>query len=58
MTPTVNIYQLVLENDLGVYRREYFFTKRGLSRYLKKHNKELEQSEVTWYWCEHLLWLW
>ena len=57
--PCITIWQIDLIRDNSYYfRREYFLTKRAVDRFLKKHEKEINQSNVTWDYQELKVWLW
>lgn len=49
-TPSIVIWQLDLreKGKDECFQSLYFLTKRGVERFLKKHEKEIEEQELSW----------
>lgn len=58
-TPSIVIWQLDLSDENGIcFQNEYFFTKKGVERFLKIHKKEIEEQNLSWSFGGVQLWLW
>ena len=56
-TPSIVIWQLDLSDKNGIFQNEYFLTKRGVKRFLKIHEKEIKEQNLSWSLGGVQLWL-
>ena len=55
-TPSILIYELVIESEEGIDEHIYFLSKKRAIRFREKHKKELEGLRVLL--GDQQLWLW
>lgn len=58
-TPSIVIWHLeLIDEEHECVQSLYFLTKKGVERFLKVHEKEIDEQKLKWCWGGEPLWLW
>jgi len=59
ITPSIIIWHLeLIDEEYESVQSLYFLTKRGVERFLKIHEKEIDEQKLKWCCGGEQLWLW